>query len=336
MASEAEAVTRYAAQQERSVRRAFMEFVQNVKSEEMMAEVRAALASGDINEALDLIDPYVARFGNELTDVFMETAYDEGLRLRNLLGGGYIAVGFDPTYPRAAELMRENRLTFLEDFSTQQKDAIRAVLTEAMDTGLGNIEASRAFRDVIGLTQYQQGMVDSYQDLLERGSSQALDRVLRDRRFDSTVASAIENDEVLTADQIEMMVGRYTDRLLDMRAETIARTETQRILNEARDEATRQIVDQAGFEPGQVIRTWVAVNDARTRDSHAGLDGQERGLDEPFETEDGVEIMYPGDPDAPAEEVINCRCTLAIDFADDVKGDKGSVKTDGGDGGDEE
>lgn len=322
LTTEARAVVRYAAGQEASVRRAFMEFIDNVQSEDMVASVRVLLERGDIQGALDSIQPYVQRFGSDLTDVFMDTAYDEGSRLRNLLGGGFAAAGFDPTYPRAAQLMRDTRLDLITNFTAQQELVTRRALVAAINSGDGPLEAARVFRDTMGLTPAQQDMIDSFQNALEVGNSSTLDRVLRDRRYDTQIEASLgEDGEPLTADQIETMVGRYTDRMLSMRADTIARTETQRILNLARDESTRQVVAQAGFSPGQVVRTWTAVQDARTRDSHAMLDGQERGLNEPFETEDGVELMFPGDPDAPPEETINCRCVLQIDFSDDVKSD---------------
>lgn len=60
----------------------------------------------------------------------------------------------------------------------------------------------------------------------------------------------------------------------------------------------------------QVKKKWLATLDDRTRDSHADLDGTEVDVDEPFITNNGNEIMYPGDPNAAPEEVYNCRCTL--------------------------
>lgn len=54
-------------------------------------------------------------------------------------------------------------------------------------------------------------------------------------------------------------------------------------------------------------REWMSVHDDRTRHEHRLLDGQVRGIDEPFEVE-GYEIMYPGDPAADPEMIWNCRC----------------------------
>lgn len=60
----------------------------------------------------------------------------------------------------------------------------------------------------------------------------------------------------------------------------------------------------------EVKKQWIATHDQRVRDTHAYLDGQVVGVNEPF-TVDGMEIDYPGDPLAPPELAYNCRCTLA-------------------------
>ena len=54
---------------------------------------------------------------------------------------------------------------------------------------------------------------------------------------------------------------------------------------------------------------WLATLDGRTRHEHRLLDGQRVPVGEPFEVE-GEEIMFPGDPAAPAHLIYNCRCTL--------------------------
>ena len=54
---------------------------------------------------------------------------------------------------------------------------------------------------------------------------------------------------------------------------------------------------------------WQATLDERTRTSHRRMHGQRRDVGKPFEV-DGVEIFYAGDPNAPQEQLWNCRCTL--------------------------
>lgn len=50
----------------------------------------------------------------------------------------------------------------------------------------------------------------------------------------------------------------------------------------------------------------MATLDSRTRDSHRQLDGEVVGDDGKFSNG----LRYPGDPEGPAAEVWNCRCTL--------------------------
>lgn len=55
-----------------------------------------------------------------------------------------------------------------------------------------------------------------------------------------------------------------------------------------------------------VKKQWLAALDSRTRGSHRHLDGEMVELDAEFSNG----LKYPGDPDGPASEVYNCRCTL--------------------------
>lgn len=66
-----------------------------------------------------------------------------------------------------------------------------------------------------------------------------------------------------------------------------------------------------------VYKEWMATLDARTRDSHAHLDGERQKVGDiwhPHKFSNG--LRYPGDPDGPASEVYNCRCTLVGDVND--------------------
>ena len=63
-------------------------------------------------------------------------------------------------------------------------------------------------------------------------------------------------------------------------------------------------------EKGVVVhKVWMAAIDARTREAHRLLDGQEQDIDDPFDSELGP-IMYPGDVEADPANPYNCRCSL--------------------------
>lgn len=66
----------------------------------------------------------------------------------------------------------------------------------------------------------------------------------------------------------------------------------------------------AAADKGVVVhKIWMATHDARVREAHADLDGQEQEIDDPFDSELG-NIMFPGDPSADPANVYQCRCTL--------------------------
>lgn len=111
-----------------------------------------------------------------------------------------------------------------------------------------------------------------------------------------------------------------TANLTKVRARTIVRTETVRATNFTQLAA-------ADDEDYEVEKTWIAIEDKRTRvsHSHAGVDGEVRDLYEPF----GNGLMFPGDPEGGAAEVCNCRCTLGYNIKRDLSGRKIPKKNPG-------
>lgn len=57
-------------------------------------------------------------------------------------------------------------------------------------------------------------------------------------------------------------------------------------------------------------KVWIATPDARVRDWHLSMDGQEVGIHDKFTDGNGDRLMYPGDASAPGRTVWNCRCTM--------------------------
>lgn len=85
------------------------------------------------------------------------------------------------------------------------------------------------------------------------------------------------------------------------RAKTIARTEGHRI----QQMSTVDAQQAAKAKGADVLKQWDATLDGRTRESHRRVDGEIRELDEKFSNG----LMFPGDPNGSAAEVVNCRCT---------------------------
>lgn len=128
-------------------------------------------------------------------------------------------------------------------------------------------------------------------------------------------------------ESIDTLTQRVDDVLADAgaerwhnRARVIARTETISAYNSGQFEAAADTAKALGVPLTSVRKSWLATADTRTRDSHRHTDGQPRGLTDPFSvgTAEGPKspMMFPGDPRGPANEVIQCRCTLRFEFPD--------------------
>lgn len=83
--------------------------------------------------------------------------------------------------------------------------------------------------------------------------------------------------------------------------------------------------DSSPFEQN---KQWISAKDHRTRHSHRKIDGETIDVNGKFKVDRykgerlvGFDMMEgPGDPKAHAENVINCRCTLAVIAARDENG----------------
>lgn len=73
------------------------------------------------------------------------------------------------------------------------------------------------------------------------------------------------------------------------------------------------------------VKQWVATLDSRTRGDHVHAAGQTARIDQGFNV-GGVTMLYPGDPSAPAREVVHCRCTMV--YPNDLAGMPGVPSSD--------
>lgn len=177
-------------------------------------------------------------------------------------------------------------------------------LIEAVDAFVKQMIAAsgQAAIDTVGVnTQFNvdnpkvQVMIDKFQNRIKSINDTTWDEikgVLQQAYDDGWTLSDIEKE----------LRSRYS-QFGKSRAEMIARTETNGIVNKASLEGYR--------ETGVVEKKeWIATQDSVTRDAHAEADGQIVGLDEYFIV-GGELLQCPGDPNGSAENVIQCRCAVA-------------------------
>jgi len=298
---------------EPEIRAAFATLVVDVVSHTKLNELAELLAVGAVDEALASLNAAAGGLATAVNGGFRTTGSDTA----RFLSGNVLTVrvGFDETNERAVQITRDNRLRLVREFTGEQRRAVRAVLTQGVQEGINPREMAVRFRHAIGLTEKQAAAVQHYRILLENTSKSALSRTLRDRRFDRSVQRAIRTRTPLTKTQIDRMVAAYQRRYINFRAVTIARTEALRAVHQGAEEMYQQAIDEGQLAPESLLQTWVTARDERVRGSHAEMDGQQRSFDQAFTSGDGFALRYPGDPEAPASEVVNCRCvrTMRID-----------------------
>jgi hypothetical protein len=61
----------------------------------------------------------------------------------------------------------------------------------------------------------------------------------------------------------------------------------------------------------RLLKEWVSREDDRVRPTHHEADGQQVPVASYFMV-GGFPLLFPGDPSAPAQEVVNCRCSMKL------------------------
>jgi uncharacterized protein with gpF-like domain len=323
------------------LRDAFLEAVAKIQSLTQVQAVANALAAGDVDGALAAVglEPGVWR----PLDAGTTAAFDAGGealagRLTTSLvraaqatattaaprQAPRLAVVFNARNQRAEGWLRQHSATLVKEISDDQRTAVREHLEAGMAAGLNprtvaldlvgriNVQSGKREGGVIGLTSSQAAWARNYEAELTNLNPNALLRNLRDKRFDGAVRKAVKAGQPLSPGLIQKMVAAYRTRALRYRAESIGRTEAIASLNQSQKEAMQQAIDVGKVKARYVTKTWKDARDVRVRNSHVHLNGQTVPFSGKFKSISGATLDYPGDPEAPAEERINCRCRMAV------------------------
>ncbi len=296
----------------------FADAVKQIRSSVKLEELEILIAQRRFDEAFTRAELAAANLSNAYISAYILAAEDVMSFVSSSLG---ITITFDQVNARAVSQMQDASLRLIREFTTGQRAATRVALIEGVTAGVNPREQALLFRQSIGLTAHQTRAVANYRRLLQQGSAQALQRALRDRRFDGSVAQAVSGQKPLTDAQIDRMVERYYTRSLAARAQTIARTESLTAVHQGSDQAFMQAIQQAVISD-DLSQQWHTGGDGRVRHpSHTLMNGQIRSFGKPFLSGTGNLLRYPGDPSAPAHDVIRCRCVKSTRFASDMADD---------------
>ncbi len=208
---------------------------------------------------------------------------------------------FDRLAPQTDQASQDWAAQFIREVGDDLRVTLASTIQDGVQRGLGPEELALNVRDSIGLTRFQARAVQNYRQALEANSPKSLDYRLRDARFDSMTAQAIDAGAPLSSEQIDARVARYKQRYLSDRALTIARYETLYASNAGAHAAVQGI-------NRPVVKLWlIAPDEAVCPRCRSIVNLQPKGVsrDEPFQWEHGKhsgKISFP--PLHP-----KCRCT---------------------------
>lgn len=307
------------------VRQAFEKAVQTAKSRAQINALAIAVEAGDI-DAILLAAGVREGMWSILTEQLRSAYAQSGLLVMAADLPHRLNLDFNINNPRAEGWLRNNSSKLVTGLKMDQRAAVQIYLSSGMAFGdnprtvaldiVGRISVTgRRSGGILGLNQQQAKAAINMASDLENLDSRYFTRKLRDRRFDSIVRKSIKSGNPLPQRTQNKIIGRYKDRLLKHRGDTIARTETLASINAASDEALHQVVEEGLAPRHAVIRIWRHSYSVDERAGHLMMSGQRRGLDELFINPlTQAALPYPGN--GPASEVVNCRCYLEhqIDF----------------------
>ncbi|MDX2334606.1 phage minor head protein [Brevundimonas vesicularis] len=309
------------------VAQAFMTAIRDLTRQVEIQKLLLALERRDLDAAMQAL--HIDRAAFQPLEAKLVEAFTAGGQGAVATMPAAVSIGFrfDPGNQRAAAIIRETAATLITRLTQGEIDQARAFLADGMARGAGPrslaldlvgrisratgnregglIGLSGPYRDYVATARAELASMDP---LLLRNY---LTRNQRDRRYDRAVTRAIETGKPVPPETARTAITRYSARLVRLRGEVIARTEGLPAIRAAKHEAYQQLVDDGRIDVMDIVRGWSTTEDGRQRDTHDAMNGQEvRGLDMPFTSPSGAQMMFPGDTSrgAPASEIVACRC----------------------------
>lgn len=261
------------------MRRAFLRAIQDVKDaldvkalEELLAQNPTSLDRSAVWRALE----------DELASSMRPSIRDAVLRTGN--ASAVAGMRFDLTNPHAVRAIEHQGAQLVTQVTEESRAAIRNLVSQSFSDGVPVPELARRIRQHIGLTERYSQAVETYR-------AEQIDR------YGETRGNA--------------RADKYAATLLRSRAENIARTEVISAAS-AGQQASWLEAQTQGLLPAGQQRTWTTTPDERLCPNICEpMDGQVRGMAEPFITGEGDAVMYP-----PAHP--SCRCAVVLATEEDI------------------
>ncbi len=315
--------------QEPAIRRAFENAIRNIRDNVQITRLYDALRSGNIEGAVSAIGVDNGAF-YQLRAAVLDTYAKAGITTLNgqtwiYPDGTKAVVRWNMASPRAEEYARQIGTGLITNITDDMANAVRNAVADGYAFGrrwndiardlVGRVGPSgKRSGGIVGLSNQQAMWLRNLRGYLETGDyAKALDMsMLKDKRLRAQIEAAIRDGRQLSVAQIAKITANYERNALMSRGLTIARTETQKAIEEGKYEAWKQGLEKTGIPEQFIIREWRHTGRAaHDRPWHQAFHGTKvRGLQVPFVLPSGAALMHPHDTSwgAGPHEVVNCLC----------------------------
>lgn len=311
---------------EPTLRKAFLDAINELTDRVNVNVVGQLLERGDIQGAIRAVglDPLDFR---GLDAAILQAFADGGSQFAQQIPatrspeGSIIQFRFDARNPSAEDWARNHSSQLITQIIADQRVSVQNYIAGGLEAGRNprstalelvgrrNRVTGQRQGGIVGLTSIQSQYVETARAELSSGNAALLKNYLtrnrRDKRFDRTVTKAIRDGQPIPLETVNRMTAQYSDRLLLLRGEVIARNETARTLGQSRTETYQQAINRNHIQQDTITRFWITAGDERVRHTHRlipGMNKAGRRWDEPFATPTGLSMHAPHDTD------VMCRC----------------------------
>ena len=298
---------RFGADFARSWTRALIEFKHTIDE----ARLLSAIASGNRAQVEAVVYPHALQLQLQraMRDPLLRAMQAAGQASVQFLAGHGVQATFNAVHPNVVLYAQTRSAELVTSVTEDVRETLRLITAYGASGRATVVEQARMIREVIGLPRNWALAPLRFGDEL-RAAARTGEIGTLGRRLSGAdmvkVRAAIEGG---TADSafIQEMEATYAERLINLRAETIARTESLAASTRGAQESWKQAISD-GSLPREVKQFWIVTPDDRLCPICIAIpdmnpDGV--GVGEDFDTPEGP-------VDAPPAPHPNCRCSLGL------------------------
>jgi len=308
-----------------SMQSAFLAAVKEIRDNLVsIADIETALSTQSLEAVfaatqIEKLDPLLFGIGLDNTSYVFNTqsqvAFAAGATaaISNLVASKQKGIAFDALNERAASIMRNRGAQMISGLTQTSKDGVKSVLERIIADGVNPNKAAKEIRQLIGLTDDQAQAVLNFRRQLELRQTLGLTPP-NERRLNAIEQAKIRRhmkEGHFTTQNIDDMVERYYQSMLNKRARDIARTESMSAVNAGQNELWVQGLDLGILNDDEDRKFWIVTPDDRLRATHAAIPNMNPfgvKIRSYFITPFGL-VFSPGDYNV---NLINCRCCLVL------------------------